>query len=374
MDQGLTFHERMMFMSHHFDTAIAKDDSRLNILDMYLFKGASTDSTAMIMTTNPDAQIFAPDTLHPEGLYAFRFDRDGDAREDIVFKFIFDDPRHRDGDSAGSAHSQHFKVVRAEGDEIGGDAGDLLVEGEVGEETSSGEIRAYVGVAAELWAADAFGFFTLVNALFKENRFADEAFQHKRNVFKNRNVMATVLEVPNSLLGDGLVHGWATVSLYGHAPETQVYRWGLPLFTHLFLSNPELPDLADRYHTSFPAQDAVNFGAAVTEFVSKLAASAGATEGSDEYGRQIASRICPALLPYEIGTAAEFDGAVFNGRPLHVDAFDVMLTLAANTPIADGVAPDVDRVRSDFPYCGRPYAKAEQAGLGPVRELIGLTY
>jgi hypothetical protein len=73
-------------VSHHFDAQVAKEDSRLNILDMYLFEGARPATTAMILTTNPDAGIFAPLTLHPEGLYAFRFDTDDDAREDIAFK------------------------------------------------------------------------------------------------------------------------------------------------------------------------------------------------------------------------------------------------------------------------------------------------
>jgi hypothetical protein len=51
-----------------------------------------------------------------------------------------------------------------------------------------------------------------------------------------------------------------------------------------------------------------------------------------------------------------------------------MLTLAANKPIADGVAPDLSRMRKDFPYYGKPYNKAEQARLGPIRNLIGLQY
>ena len=62
------------------------------------------------------------------------------------------------------------------------------------------------------------------------------------------------------------------------------------------------------------------------------------------------------------------------GRPLGTDAFDVMFTLAANTPIADGVAPDTARLQSSFPYYGAPYDHAEQEGFRPIRELIGLTY
>jgi hypothetical protein len=360
-------------VSHHFDTQVAKDDSRLNVLDLYLFEGAAPDTTAMVLTTNPDAGIFAPLTLHPDGLYAFRFDTDGDAREDIAFKFLFDEPHHIDGDE--TRHGQRFHVLRSVGDEIAGDAGQLVAEGTVGEQTSTAdEIQAYVGRAAELWAADAFGFFTVVNGLFTDGRYATEAFEHHNNLFAGRNNMATVLEVPNSTFGAGKVWAWATASLYGHAPEVQVYRWGLPLFTHLYLSNPATAELADRYHQSVPADDAALFGAAVAEFAATFSRVADHTNDPNSYGEALAEWLIPAILPYEIGTEAQFTTARFNGRPLSSDAFDVMLSLAANTTIADGVAPDVGRIRPQFPYCGVPYDDTEQAGMRPLRELIGLTY
>ena len=77
-------------MSHHFDTKLAKEDPRLNICDLYLFKGMA-DSTVMVLTTNADAS--SPDTLHPKGLYAFRFDLVADGHEDVVFKFRFSEPQ-----------------------------------------------------------------------------------------------------------------------------------------------------------------------------------------------------------------------------------------------------------------------------------------
>jgi hypothetical protein len=359
-------------MSHHFDTDATRNDSRLNILDMYLFKGSVPDTTAMILTTNPDAGIFAPLTLHPEGLYAFRFDLNGDDREDVAFKILFSEPsRPSDGDG----DVQAFTVLRATGDEIAGTGGDVLVEGTVGQEAEGpGGVRAFVGRAAELWAADAFGFFTVVNGLFKEGRYATEAFDHQANLFKGRNNMATVLEVPNSLIGAPAVRAWSTVSLAGHAPETLVYRWGLPLLTHLFLSDPSTPDLPDLYRSTEPAHDAQVFGDAVHHFVTTMSGLAGAVEDPEEYARQVTERIVPCVLPYELGTEAEFTPGRFNGRPLDCDAFDVMLTLGAGTPVADGASPDVNRIRSVFPYCGIPYSDSEQQGMRPLRELIGLSY
>ena len=48
----------------------------------------------MAMTCNADAGISSPDAFHPEGLYAVRFDTNGDAREEVAFKFRFGQPKH----------------------------------------------------------------------------------------------------------------------------------------------------------------------------------------------------------------------------------------------------------------------------------------
>src|SRR5580693_4269795 len=117
-------------MSHHFDTAQAKEDPRLNCCDLYLFRGGP-GTTVMAMTSNADAGISSPDTFHPEGLYAIRFDTDGDAKEDVVFKFRFGEPQHAHGDE--HRHVQSFKVIRATADQAKGLDGQVLATGQTGE-------------------------------------------------------------------------------------------------------------------------------------------------------------------------------------------------------------------------------------------------
>src|SRR5580692_12404003 len=97
-------------MSHHFDTKLAREDPSLNVCDFYLFDG-SPGKTVMAMTVNPDVGLSAPDTLHSEGLYAFRFDTNGDAKEEVTFKFRFGGVRHPDNDE--HSHIQNFQVFRA---------------------------------------------------------------------------------------------------------------------------------------------------------------------------------------------------------------------------------------------------------------------
>jgi hypothetical protein len=96
-----------------------------------------------------------------------------------------------------------------------------------------------------------------------------------------------------------------------------------------------------------------------------MASYAGSAMNPEEYGKQMASRLCPITLPYELGTVAAFDLAGFNGRQLGDDVIDVMLTLASNKPLQGGVAPERNRIRTEFPYFGEPYSKEEQKDVVP---------
>ena len=78
-------------VSHHFDTPTAREDPRLNLCDFYLFAGTPA-TTVMAMTVNGAATIDGPPPFRDEALYVFRFDTDGDHREDVSFKVRFGEP------------------------------------------------------------------------------------------------------------------------------------------------------------------------------------------------------------------------------------------------------------------------------------------
>jgi hypothetical protein len=319
----------------------------------------------MIMTVNPDAGLSAGDTFHPEGLYAFRFDLNDDAHEEVTFKVRFEQPRHKSSDE--HVHVQRFQVRKATGiAATRGAEGDVLIEGETGSVHNSARIRVYAGLAPEMFAGDAFALHGFLAAYYKEHKYDGDVWQHRENFFARRNVTAIVLEVPTELIGQGRVHAWATVSLYGHAPETQVSRWGLPLMTHVFLNDPDNQEIREQFNTSVPSEDVARFSGAIGSFAEKMSGYAGSVVNPAEYGKQVASRLCPSTLPYELGTPAAFDFVGFNGRALGDDVMDVMLTLASNKPLADGVAPDLTRTSAEFPYYQGPYLAAEQTGVIPV--------
>jgi hypothetical protein len=119
-------------MSHHFDTAIAREDPRLNLLDFYLFCG-QPGTTVMAMSVNPNAGTKAPDTFHEEGLYAFRFDVNDDAHEEVTFKIRFGEAEHAEGEGPEGRRVQTLEVRRATGrDAAEGTGGEVIASGTTG--------------------------------------------------------------------------------------------------------------------------------------------------------------------------------------------------------------------------------------------------
>lgn len=339
-------------MSHHFDTTTALEDPRINVCDFYLFRGRPGFVT-MALTVNPNAGVKAPETFHEEGLYAFRFDLDGDNREEVTFKVRFGEAGH----DPGGAHVQTYEIVRAAGEDAAqGAGGEVIASGRTGRvETGASGVRSFAGLAPELFAANRGGL-QKFRAELAEGRFDHDAFLDGSNYFGNRNVTAIVLEVPVDLVSEdgAAVHAWATASLYGHAPEVQVSRWGLPLMTHIYILDPEEKETYNRVR---PSEEAPHFSEIVAATVRKMTTLAGSVEDTDAYAERVAAKLFPTTLPYVLNSPAAFDLVGFNGRALTDNVMNVMLTLMTSAPIDNGVAVGRDHVVDTFPYFGAPIAE-----------------
>ena len=163
-------------MSHHFDTAIAREDPRLNILDFYLFRG-QPGTTVMAMTVNPNAGTKAPDTFHEEGLYAFRFDVNDDAHEEVTFKIRFGEVGHAEGEGPEGRHVQTLEVRRATGrDAAEGTEGEVIASGTTGRIVAGDAgVRIFAGLAPDLFAANRTGNVAFRAAL-AAGKFAPDVF------------------------------------------------------------------------------------------------------------------------------------------------------------------------------------------------------
>jgi hypothetical protein len=342
-------------MSHHFDTATAREDPRLNLCDFYLFRGQA-GTTVMALTVNPNAGTKAPDTFHKEGLYAFRFDVNDDAHEEVTFKIRFGEVGHAEGEGPEGRHVQTLEVRRATGrDAAEGTEGEVIASGTTGRiGAGDARVRIFAGLAPDLFAADrTVGI--AYRAAVAAGQFAPDLFHTAANYFQNRNVTAIVIEVPTQLIGDpgAAVRAWVTVSLYGHAPEVQVSRWGLPLMTHVFITDEAVKD---EYNRSHPSADVPRFSQIVADTLPPYTQLAGSTDDSAAYAQRVVARLFPTTLPYVLDSAASFGFAGFNGRALTDNVENVMLSLQANTPIDQRTTVPRTNILDEFPYFGAPHA------------------
>jgi hypothetical protein len=339
-------------MSHHLDSPIARKDIRLDITDLYVFRGQT--GTAFVI--NVCHSIFGPipaPGYHPEGMYEFKVDLDGDAVENITYRLTFD---QRDGQG-----KQRYLVRCIRGAEAVDPhaPGAVVTQGTTGETvTTASGLRVWAGKAGDpFWiepdvlhaVGHAFQDGTTVNlSAWDPNR--------AKNLFAGHTVYSIVLEVPDGELlagasGNRRIGVWAVSTL---ATDTggwrSINRVGLPMIHPLFTQYNE--DLGNRLNAGRPSDDFATYGEAVIKAITGVLSANGTAEVPKAYAEKVAHRFFPDILPYEVGTPAVFGFAEWNGRSLIDNAPDVMFSLAANTPVCLGIGKEsvTSKPSTTFPY------------------------
>src|SRR6202030_3822913 len=144
---------------------------------------------------------------------------------------------------------------------------------------------------------------------------------------------------------------WALASLATDAGGwRQINRCGLPMIHPLFTRHNE--DLGNRLNAGRPADDFETYGALLNKSIASGVGANGNADDSVAYGEGGAHRFLPNLLPYTVGTPAEFGYAEWNGRSLTDNASDVMFSIASNTPIGLGIGRESvsSKPSKIFPY------------------------
>jgi len=339
-------------MSHHLDSPIALQDLRLDLTDLYAFKGET--GTVLVVNTCSSVTGAVPiPGFHPEGLYEFKIDLDGDAVEDLTYRFTFDER-----DTAGK---QRFVLRRIAGpDAVDPDApGVVLVQGVTGETVvTPGGLRVWVGEAGDPFWND-LDVIHAVGHAFHDGAAIDlsgwEAGKAS-NGFADTTIYSIVLEGPDAELLGGPFDGkrigvWALATLATDAGGWRpINRVGLPMIHPIFVQFSG--DLGNRMNTGGPADDFANYGEAVAATVARVVAASGTSADPQGYGMKIARRVFPNILPYEVGSQASFDFVDWNGRALTDNAPEVMCSLAVNAPVTIGVGRESVPAKptKTFPY------------------------
>ena len=339
-------------MSHHLDSPIARQDIRLDITDLYVFRGET--GTAFVI--NVCHSIFGPipaPGYHPEGMYEFKVDLNGDAVEDITYRITFDE-RDKQG-------KQRFVVRCIRGAQaVDPDAaGAVMAQGTTGEiVTTAAGVRVWAGKAGDpFWIEP--DVLHAVGHAFQDGTVVDlSAWDPSRakNLFAGHTVHSIVLEVPDGELlagagGKRRIGVWSVATLATDAGGwQQINRVSLPMIPPLFTQYNE--DLGNRLNAGRPADDFATHGETIIKAIAGVVSAYGTAEDPKAYAEKLAHRILPNIIPYEVGTSASFGFAEWNGRSLTDNAPNVMFSTAANTPIHLGIGKEsvTSKPRTTFPY------------------------
>ena len=339
-------------MAHHLDSPIAREDIRLDITDLYVFRGETGTVFVINVCHSIAGQVPAPG-YHPEGMYEFKIDLDGDAVEEVTYRLTFDER-----DAAGK---QRFVLRCIRGAEAvdPNAAGTLLAQGTTGESvTTAGGVRIWAGKAGDpFWIEP--DVLHAVGHAFQDGTTIDlggwDAGKAK-NLFADHTVYSIVLEVPDGelLVGAGdkrRIGVWAVATLATDAGGWRsINRVGLPMIHPLFTQFNE--DLGNRLNAGRPSDDFATYGEGVRKAIADVVSANGTAEDPQAYAEKVARRFFPNILPYEVGTPAVFGFAEWNGRSLTDNAPDVMFSIAANAPVRLGIGKELvtSKPSRTFPY------------------------
>jgi ferredoxin-NADP reductase len=339
-------------MSHHLDSPIARQDIRLDITDLYVFRG----QTGTVFIINVCHSIFGPlpaPGYHPEGMYEFKVDLNGDAIEDVTYRFTFNER-----DQAGK---QSYVVRCISGaDAVDPHApGQVIAEGVTGGTVATAAgLRIWTGQAGDpFWAEP--DVLHAVGHAFQDGTTVDLSGwdpSKAKNVFDGQSVYSIVLEVPDGELlagaGDNRHIGvWAVATLATDAGGWRsINRIGLPMIHPLFAQSN--PDLGDRLNAGRPVDDFATYGEEVIKSIAGVVSANGTAQDTKAYAETVAHRFFPNILRYEVGTPAVFGFAGVNGRSMTDNVPDVMCSIAANTPIHMGIGKEsvTSKPSQIFPY------------------------
>ncbi len=337
-------------MSHHLDSPLARQDIRLDITDLYVFRGEIGTVFAINVCHSIFGEVPVPG-YHPEGMYEFKIDLDGDAIEDITYRLTFDE---RDANG-----KQRFVLRRIAGSHAADPhtPGEVLLEGETGTAAQAADgLRVWAGQAGDpFWIEP--DVLHAVGHAFEDGTKADLTGwdpAKATNLFAGHTVYSMVMEVPDAQLAaarDKRIGVWAVATLATDAGGWRsINRVGLPMIHPLFTQYNE--DLGNRLNAGRPADDFATYGEQVSKAIAGVVSAYGTSENPMDYAQKVAHRFFPNILPYVVGTPATFGFNDWNGRSLTDNAPDVMFSLAANTPIRLGIGRESvpSKPSAIFPY------------------------
>jgi hypothetical protein len=343
-------------VSHYLDSALACQDVRLDITDVYLFRGEG--GSVFVMCVNSSAAgSNTPAGFHPGAHYDFHVDVNSDNVDELIHRVTFG--------QVEESGRQPLELHRISGDGVReyNAAGSLEAWGSSESRvTGSQGLRVWAGLAAESFYVEPTVLQATRTAVRLGRRVDLGDWQPRRavNAFAGTSVYAIVLEVPDAAF-DGTpgprkqIGFWGTTTMATDSGGWRpINRMGLPMVQSIF--NPPDGERANDYNTTHPVDDWQNYGETFASLVAGVVAAHGTADDPEAYGATVARLLLPDILRYRIGTPANFSFASRNGRALTDNAPKVMFSLVTNRALSDGLCKGhaAGSPRRHFPYVPPP--------------------
>jgi hypothetical protein len=323
-------------MSNHFSAAKLKPpggDARLDLTDLFVFAAPDNpERTVLIMDSNP---FMMGNGFHPDAVYRFNIDNDGDSLPDVAFSFTFSEVE--DGRQTGTAYYATGNEARTRGAD-----GEKLIESTpvsldaTAKPVQAGPCRLFIGKRSDPFFADADG---VLHWLIDDQR---GDFQWTgSDTFGSANILSIALEAPNDMLGRGpLIGAWITLSLRRDGKLVQMDREGNPSFNPIL--NPD--NIKDEFNATDPVDDVKNHLKPLSEVLQRHGYS------PDE-ARDAALTLLPDILHYDRTMPAHYP----NGRVMTDDVFSArMIFMVHGQATPQSVKPH-DDLMAVFPFLGVPH-------------------
>lgn len=330
-------------MSHHLDSPLAREDPRLDISDVYVFKGQT--GTVFVMNVNPQS---GDGGFHHEAMYEFKIDLSGNAKEDITFRVVF-------GERANDQQTVEVRKL------TGADANNRMAEGTIvargtTDQVINGDIKVFAGSAGEPFyiAGPVVGAVKEAIAHGQALDLGDFDPAEAENLFGNTNVSTIVLEVPDEILASDIGF-WGAVALATDAGGwRQVQRAAHPLVNTMY----DFTEIDADYNATQPSDDEKNYGHFVRKKTAKVVKGMDTVAKPEEHGKDVADAFFPDVLRYRIGTGTQFGLPAPNGRGLRENAAEITFEFVLGTLVDLGLGPDsaTGELREEFPYLSLPIA------------------
>ncbi|PCH76147.1 MAG: hypothetical protein COB98_07015 [Flavobacteriaceae bacterium] len=331
---------------HHFETKLAKDFPMYDMTDVYCFPSSNAGMTTFILDFNPEASTdstFYKNFGNKKGYRQLHIGYDKGLDKGVSLGFSF------------SANKIKIYSTQSANPSLG-ELGKKIGKGKINEIISlKNGITVWSGIVKDPFNGNGAALYGKMKEAVKRGEWDDKAFASDKgnDSFKNSQVVAIVIDVPNTMLGDKIYyHASSVAKLKGtekghkHAHWHRINRIAHVLLPHLYM---ETMSDRDRQNAGNISDDNTRRKNCV-DMLEKYSRLSKSQADPKAYALKMTELLLPDHIPYIVGTPASYTLPVINGRSLSDNAMDTALEILVGKPFPNYTDVKTADFTTKFPY------------------------